>query len=163
MPPRKSDTGRKSDASTAAADKSSAASPSATGEASTQNATAAASTESGTTGKAEKKDRDKEMEKEKEKDKEKEKEKDHDKTTIEDLTLPRSIITRLAKGVLPQNTQVQANAILAMSKSTTVFINYLAAQYCFPLLPRIFYIVLKKKKKANNGDGENYTVQTKLQ
>ncbi|KAJ3488720.1 hypothetical protein NLG97_g6148 [Lecanicillium saksenae] len=50
-----------------------------------------------------------------------------DKTTIEDLTLPKSIITRLAKGVLPANTQIQGNAILAMSKSTTVFINYLAA------------------------------------
>ncbi|KAJ6787150.1 hypothetical protein PWT90_05411 [Aphanocladium album] len=52
---------------------------------------------------------------------------DNDKTTIEDLTLPKSIITRLAKGVLPANTQIQGNAILAMSKSTTVFINYLAA------------------------------------
>lgn len=60
---------------------------------------------------------------------------DADKTTIEDLTLPKSIITRLAKGVLPANTQIQANAILAMSKSTTVFINYLAAQYV-SLAPR---------------------------
>lgn len=56
---------------------------------------------------------------------------DNDKTTIEDLTLPKSIITRLAKGVLPANTQIQANAIMAMSKSTTVFISYLAAQYVF--------------------------------
>ncbi|OAQ98014.1 hypothetical protein LLEC1_01980 [Akanthomyces lecanii] len=52
---------------------------------------------------------------------------DNDKTTIEDLTLPKSIITRLAKGVLPANTQIQANAVMAMSKSTTVFISYLAA------------------------------------
>lgn len=44
----------------------------------------------------------------------------------QDLTLPKSIITRLAKGVLPPNTQIQANAILALSNSTTVFINYLA-------------------------------------
>ena len=36
---------------------------------------------------------------------------------------------RLAKGVLPPNTQIQANAILAMSKSATVFINYLANAY----------------------------------
>ncbi|KAJ2907066.1 uncharacterized protein MKZ38_008634 [Zalerion maritima] len=43
-----------------------------------------------------------------------------------DLTLPKSIITRLAKGVLQPNTQIQANAILALSKSATVFINYLA-------------------------------------
>ncbi|KAM0322879.1 hypothetical protein ACHAQA_009220 [Verticillium albo-atrum] len=60
------------------------------------------------------------------KDKEKEKEKDRDAVTIEDLTLPRSIITRLAKGVLPPNTQVQANAILALNKSAAVFVNYLA-------------------------------------
>ncbi|KAI0427742.1 histone-fold-containing protein [Xylaria sp. FL1042] len=70
-------------------------------------------------------------EKEKDKDKEKErKEKDKDSSkeavTIEDLTLPKSIITRLAKGVLPSNTQIQANAILAMSKSATVFINHIA-------------------------------------
>ncbi|KAG6000957.1 hypothetical protein E4U21_004853, partial [Claviceps maximensis] len=36
-----------------------------------------------------------------------------------DLMLPKSIITRLAKGVLPPSTQIQANAILAMSKSAT--------------------------------------------
>jgi histone H3/H4 len=51
---------------------------------------------------------------------------DPDTITIEDLTLPKSIITRLAKGVLPPNTQIQANAILALSKSATVFINHLA-------------------------------------
>ncbi|KKY36796.1 putative cbf nf-y family transcription factor [Diaporthe ampelina] len=45
---------------------------------------------------------------------------------IEELQLPKSIITRLAKGVLPPNTQIQANAILAMTKSATVFINHLA-------------------------------------
>ncbi|ORY62080.1 histone-fold-containing protein [Pseudomassariella vexata] len=49
-----------------------------------------------------------------------------DSVAIEDLNLPKSIITRLAKGVLPPNTQIQANAILAMSKSATVFVNYLA-------------------------------------
>jgi DNA polymerase epsilon subunit 3 len=48
--------------------------------------------------------------------------------STKDLTLPKSIITRLAKGMLPPNTQIQANAILALSKSTTVFINYLASQ-----------------------------------
>lgn len=47
-------------------------------------------------------------------------------TAVQDLSLPKSIITRLAKGVLPPNTQIQANAILALSKSATVFINYLA-------------------------------------
>ncbi|KAI0186887.1 histone-fold-containing protein [Xylaria flabelliformis] len=70
---------------------------------------------------------DKEREKDKDKDKEREKkESSKEAVTIEDLTLPKSIITRLAKGVLPSNTQIQANAILAMSKSATVFINHLA-------------------------------------
>ncbi|KAG0650045.1 DNA polymerase II subunit D [Hyphodiscus hymeniophilus] len=47
---------------------------------------------------------------------------------IEDLNLPKSIVTRLAKGVLPANTQIQGNAMLAMSKSATVFVSYLATQ-----------------------------------
>lgn len=47
----------------------------------------------------------------------------------QDLNLPKSIITRLAKGTLPPNTQIQGNAILALSKSATVFISYLASQY----------------------------------
>ena len=54
-----------------------------------------------------------------------------------DLQLPKSIITRLAKGVLPPNTQIQANAILAMSKSATVFINHLANAYEPPKKPQI--------------------------
>lgn len=49
-----------------------------------------------------------------------------DTVAIEDLNLPKSIITRLAKGVLPPNTQIQANAILAMTKGATVFISHLA-------------------------------------
>lgn len=59
--------------------------------------------------------------------KDKDKEKDRDTVSIEDLNLPKSIITRLAKGVLPPNTQIQANAILALSKSATVFISHLAS------------------------------------
>ncbi|KAF4446635.1 DNA polymerase epsilon subunit D [Fusarium austroafricanum] len=62
------------------------------------------------------------------KDKDKDKDKEHkEHITIEDLALPKSIITRLSKGVLPPNTQIQANAIMALSQSTTVFINYLAS------------------------------------
>ncbi|OIW35138.1 histone-fold-containing protein [Coniochaeta ligniaria NRRL 30616] len=61
-----------------------------------------------------------------EKGKEKDKDRDRDAITIEDLNLPKSIITRLAKGVLPPNTQIQANAILALSKSATVFISHLS-------------------------------------
>lgn len=48
---------------------------------------------------------------------------------VQDLNLPKSIITRLAKGVLPPNTQIQANAILALSKSATVFISHLSNAY----------------------------------
>ncbi|RDW88876.1 hypothetical protein BP6252_00908 [Coleophoma cylindrospora] len=57
----------------------------------------------------------------------KEKEVRGDGVNIEDLNLPKSIVTRLAKGVLPPNTQIQGNAMLAMSKSATVFVNYLAS------------------------------------
>lgn len=49
----------------------------------------------------------------------------------QDLNLPKSIVTRLAKGTLPPNTQIQGNAILALSKSATVFISYLASQYVY--------------------------------
>ena len=45
---------------------------------------------------------------------------------IQDLSLPRTMVQRLAKGVLPPNTQIQKDAITAMSKGATVFVNYLA-------------------------------------
>jgi hypothetical protein len=48
---------------------------------------------------------------------------------LQDLNLPKSITQRLAKGVLPPNTQIQKDAVLAMSKSATVFVNYLTSQY----------------------------------
>lgn len=39
------------------------------------------------------------------------------------------MVQRLAKGVLPANTQIQKDALLAMTKSATVFVNYLTQQY----------------------------------
>ncbi|KAL2043523.1 hypothetical protein N7G274_003830 [Stereocaulon virgatum] len=45
---------------------------------------------------------------------------------IEDLSLPRTMVQRLAKGVLPPNTSLHKDAVLALSKGATVFINYLA-------------------------------------
>ncbi len=36
------------------------------------------------------------------------------------------MVHRLAKGVLPMNTQITKDAILAMQKGATVFVNYLA-------------------------------------
>ncbi|OBT69355.1 hypothetical protein VE03_01149 [Pseudogymnoascus sp. 23342-1-I1] len=52
--------------------------------------------------------------------------KEKDGVNIEDLNLPKSIVTRLAKGVLPPSTQIQGNAMLAMTKSAMVFVGYLA-------------------------------------
>ncbi|KAK5047714.1 hypothetical protein LTR84_006379 [Exophiala bonariae] len=51
---------------------------------------------------------------------------DADSVGIDDLLLPRTLIQRLAKGVLPPNTSLQRDAVLALSKSATVFISYLA-------------------------------------
>ncbi|KAK6395215.1 hypothetical protein LTR65_000684 [Meristemomyces frigidus] len=44
-----------------------------------------------------------------------------------DLSLPKSMIARLAKGVLPANTQIQKDALLALHKSATVFVNFIAS------------------------------------
>ncbi|KAI9674695.1 MAG: hypothetical protein M1817_001598 [Caeruleum heppii] len=51
-----------------------------------------------------------------------------DGVSIEDLSLPRTIVQRLAKGVLPPNTSIQKDALLAMGKGASVFVNYLSAQ-----------------------------------
>ncbi|KAH0565574.1 hypothetical protein GP486_001024 [Trichoglossum hirsutum] len=53
--------------------------------------------------------------------------KDREGVNVEDYNLPRTIVQRLAKGVLPANTQIQKDALLAMSKSATVFVSYLTA------------------------------------
>jgi DNA polymerase epsilon subunit 3 len=46
---------------------------------------------------------------------------------VQDLLLPRTLTSRLARGVLPPNTSLQKDAILALTKSATVFISYLAS------------------------------------
>jgi hypothetical protein len=46
----------------------------------------------------------------------------------QDITLPRSVVVRLAKGVLPANTQISKDAQLALHKCATVFVSYLASQ-----------------------------------
>ncbi|KAF2154609.1 histone-fold-containing protein [Myriangium duriaei CBS 260.36] len=53
--------------------------------------------------------------------------KSRESISVEDLNLPRTMIQRLSKGVLPSNTQIQRDALLALSKSATVFVNFLAA------------------------------------
>ncbi|KAL8739043.1 MAG: hypothetical protein Q9181_000225 [Wetmoreana brouardii] len=50
---------------------------------------------------------------------------------IEDLSLPRTMVQRLAKGVLPPNTQIQKDAVTAMCKGATVFVNHIADKYDF--------------------------------
>ncbi|KAK5164968.1 uncharacterized protein LTR77_009633 [Saxophila tyrrhenica] len=50
-----------------------------------------------------------------------------DGMSVEDLSLPKSMIARLAKGVLPANTQIQKDALLALHKSATVFVSYIAS------------------------------------
>ena len=52
----------------------------------------------------------------------------------QDLSLPKTMVQRLAKGVLPANTQIQKDAIMAMQKGATVFVNYLAQAYVRALL-----------------------------
>jgi hypothetical protein len=61
---------------------------------------------------------------------------------LQDLTLPKSMIARLAKGVLPANTQIQKDALLAMHKSATVFVSYIASKYAhlYPVLLSMFCV-----------------------
>ncbi|KAG8626864.1 hypothetical protein KVT40_005809 [Elsinoe batatas] len=56
------------------------------------------------------------------------KSRDQNGLSVEELNLPRTMVQRLAKGVLPSNTQIQRDALLAISKSATVFVNFLASQ-----------------------------------
>ncbi|KAL3480220.1 histone-fold-containing protein [Aspergillus californicus] len=48
--------------------------------------------------------------------------------SIEDYLLPRSQTVRLAKSVLPPNTSIQKDAVLAIQKAATVFVSYLSSQ-----------------------------------
>lgn len=47
----------------------------------------------------------------------------------QDLLLPRAVTQRLAKSVLPPDTAIQKDALLAIQKAATVFISYLSSQY----------------------------------
>lgn len=59
---------------------------------------------------------------------------DADYRRKKDLSLPRTMVQRLAKGVLQPNTSISKDALLALSKGATVFINYLAQSYASCLL-----------------------------
>ncbi|KAJ5893977.1 CBF/NF-Y family transcription factor [Penicillium taxi] len=47
--------------------------------------------------------------------------------SVDDYLLPRSLTIRLAKSVLPPNTTIQKDAVLAIQKAATVFVSYLAS------------------------------------
>ncbi|KAK5089645.1 hypothetical protein LTR70_006545 [Exophiala xenobiotica] len=51
-----------------------------------------------------------------------------DVVALDDLLLPKSIIQRISKGVLPANTSISKDAVLALTKSATVFISHLAGE-----------------------------------
>ncbi|QRV81474.1 Histone-like transcription factor (CBF/NF-Y) and archaeal histone [Ceratobasidium sp. AG-Ba] len=46
---------------------------------------------------------------------------------IENYELPKALVTRIAKSAIPENAKLQKEALHAMLKGSTVFINYLAA------------------------------------
>lgn len=48
---------------------------------------------------------------------------------LDDLALPRSIIMRLVKGVLPEKSLVQKEALKAMINSATLFVSFLTSAY----------------------------------
>lgn len=46
---------------------------------------------------------------------------------VEDYLLPRSLMLRIAKSVLPSNTSIQKDAVLAIQKAATVFVSYVSS------------------------------------
>ncbi|EIN06798.1 histone-fold-containing protein [Punctularia strigosozonata HHB-11173 SS5] len=46
---------------------------------------------------------------------------------IENFELPKSLVTKIAKSAIPDNSKLQKETVLALMKGSTVFINYLAA------------------------------------
>ncbi len=48
---------------------------------------------------------------------------------MEQYELPKQILLRVSKQVLPDNIQIQKEAKQALSKASLLFINYLTAKY----------------------------------
>ncbi|KZT30120.1 histone-fold-containing protein [Neolentinus lepideus HHB14362 ss-1] len=48
-------------------------------------------------------------------------------TGIESYELPRTLVTKIAKSAIPENTKLQKEVVTSLVKGSTVFINYLAA------------------------------------
>uniref|UniRef100_A0A0W0EY95 DNA polymerase epsilon subunit D n=1 Tax=Moniliophthora roreri TaxID=221103 RepID=A0A0W0EY95_MONRR len=53
---------------------------------------------------------------------------------LDNFELPKSLVTKIAKSNLPDNTKLQKETILALVKGSTVFINYLAATQVFMVI-----------------------------
>ncbi|KAI5776219.1 histone-fold-containing protein [Geopyxis carbonaria] len=49
------------------------------------------------------------------------------RSSIDEYSLPRSIVTRLAKSTLPQHGNLQKDVIGSLSEASTVFVNYLSS------------------------------------
>jgi DNA polymerase epsilon subunit 3 len=68
------------------------------------------------------------------------------------------VIVRLAKSVLPDNTMIQKEAVTALVKSATVFVNYLAATYFLSQTGRLLIwnrandVTQQKGKKTINNE-----------
>lgn len=62
------------------------------------------------------------------------------------------MVQRLAKGVLPPNTQIQKDAVTAMSKGATVFVNHIADKYVqlppFPKRNMVFGSIVHPSSSA---------------
>ncbi|EPQ53038.1 histone-fold-containing protein [Gloeophyllum trabeum ATCC 11539] len=50
-----------------------------------------------------------------------------DAVGIENYELPKSLITKIAKSAIPENTKLQKEVVTSLVKGSTVFINYLGA------------------------------------
>lgn len=83
---------------------------------------------------------------------------DSDTTALQDLSLPRTMVQRLAKGVLPPNTILHKDAILAMSKGATVFINYLAQAYVYHSPPSLLSTDNKKFRFDQARSGNRFEI-----
>ncbi|KAJ8700917.1 hypothetical protein PTI98_003895 [Pleurotus ostreatus] len=46
---------------------------------------------------------------------------------IEQFELPKSLVTKIAKSAVPPDVKLQKDVVLSLVKSSTVFINFLAA------------------------------------
>ena len=71
---------------------------------------------------------------------------------LDDLELPKSNLARISKNALPDGTVVAKDARLAISRSATVFINYLTAMY--PCISNSLNINIQRSAEVSSGSGK---------